>query len=326
MKPDNTQTQIIRLTPDGAQPNLNPVLEVISGNVMDIGQILPVGRFPQIIGRDPLADLSLNDERASRRHVMISELKKIDGKSAIKIKDLNSTNGTTINGKPITEGWCQIGETIGVGGILVLFRLEDAAKVRNMGTHLQLISKDSLTNTYNRRAFDHFLNQEHEKFRASGRPYCLIMLDVDDFKKVNDTLGHPAGDEVLKRLTQTLFSGIRLTDMLARVGGEEFVILLTNQRSAGATILAERLRTAVSTMNLDDLRPEFRITVSVGIAECSQAIGRAEQVYQVVDSAMLEAKRAGKNRTIVAAVENPGTPFPDASPAATAASGDILAS
>lgn len=305
MKPNyaHTQTQVIRLVPEGIPSNLNPVLEVVSGNVLDIGQILPVGRSSQVIGRDPLADLSLNDDRASRRHAAVSDLKKTGGTFAVKVKDLGSTNGTTINGKRVSEGWCQIGETIGIGDALILFRLEESTKIRDMATHLQLVSKDPLTNTYNRRAFDHFLKREHDAFRTKGRPYCLIMLDVDDFKKVNDSLGHPIGDEVLKRLTQTLTNGIRLTDMLARIGGEEFIILLSNQRSAGASILAERLRLAVAAMNLDDLHQGLRITISIGIAECSQAIGQAEDVYHVVDTAMLEAKRAGKNRTIVATVE-----------------------
>ena len=118
---------------------------VISGNLLDIGRILPIPKKEIVIGRDQNVDFRLHDTQISRRHLKISELQTYNGEPAIHLEDMQSTNGTLINGKKIGSGWCKLGETISIGESILLFRLETASKIQTPANPLRLISKDPLT-------------------------------------------------------------------------------------------------------------------------------------------------------------------------------------
>jgi len=164
---------------------------------------------------------------------------------------------------------------------------------------------DHLTGLANRRRFERQLEREVARTRRYGRPFCLLMLDIDHFKRVNDTHGHEAGDGVLRRLANTLQAGTRGIDMAARIGGEEFAVLLTETDFARGVEVAERLRAAIRETQIPAVG---NVTVSVGLAEFNAATPDARSLFAAADSALYEAKRAGRDRICC-------PPAPDANPA-----------
>ncbi len=305
MVKDNIKiTQIFNIE-EPELPKKHPVMVVIAGHILDIGRNLSVGRNSLVIGRDSNADLQLNDDQISRRHCKINKIIKRDDVFFAEIEDLSSTNGTLLNGKSIRKGWVKVGETVGLGDeTLLLFRMENTEKILAPSYQLQLISKDPLTNIYNRRAFDQIIQIEHEKARSSETPYCVLMLDLDYFKEINDTLGHPVGDITLRSIASSLSQQIRNVDILARIGGDEFALLLPNQAVFGGVQLAGRLQTVISCLELEELQGKFKLSLSIGIAVADPVPRKAEIVFKAADDALLKAKRKGRNRAEICPLED----------------------
>lgn len=157
---------------------------------------------------------------------------------------------------------------------------------------------DHLTGLANRRRFERQLEREVERTRRYGRPFCLLMLDIDLFKEVNDTHGHEAGDEVLRHLAKVLQEGTRGIDLAARVGGEEFAVLLTETERRSGIEVTERLRGAIERMQVPGLP---NITASFGLAEFPSSANTAQELLAAADAAMYEAKSQGRNRVRQAA-------------------------
>ncbi len=277
------------------------VFVVIAGNLLDIGRMLPVGRRHLILGRDQSSDFCINDDRISRQHLKVGDARKANDQLEVFIEDLNSTNGTILNGKVLRHsGWCRLGETVQLGQTILLLRLEDPDEDSdNSSSPLHLISRDSLTGIFNRRAFEQALEKEHDRARMLRQTYCILAIDVDFFKRINDTFGHPIGDIVLKRIAAILQSQVRATDFVARIGGEEFAILLTNQNVVSGLPLAERLRSSVEAATFLDINPEIRVTISMGVADTTYAPEDPYAVFDLADCALMEAKRSGRNQCIV---------------------------
>lgn len=193
---------------------------------------------------------------------------------------------------------------IGSFALLVLVALMFAGPLlRMLGDFRRVASQattDSLTGIANRRSFDEEIALEWRRAHRIGDSFALVLLDLDDFKKVNDTHGHPAGDAVLRTVGEVLGSGVRQIDLAARYGGEEFVVLVPESDLKGATQLAKRLRLAVSKARteLPDGRL-LKVTASFGVAAKGE-LASAEQLIAAADEALYEAKRAGKNRVVTA--------------------------
>lgn len=156
---------------------------------------------------------------------------------------------------------------------------------------------DALTGLYNRGEFMRIAERELEKASKMAAHTCVIMLDVDHFKKINDNYGHPTGDEVLQRLSTILKSNVRTNDVVARMGGEEFIILLSNTPPQGAVALAEKLRKALysNPLMIDDMAIPLSASFGVsGYAEKQQ--GSIEALYAAADKALYVAKHGGRNR------------------------------
>lgn len=167
----------------------------------------------------------------------------------------------------------------------------------------QLSITDGLTKLHNHRYFQDHLTREIKRVSRTKQPLALILLDIDDFKLLNDTYGHAAGDDVLTSLAAIMNDSARESDLIARYGGEEFVILMPNTDLAGAVHLAEKIRMAVETTRLiigDGMKP-IEITISLGVAVYD---GNRREFFSEADRALYQAKAAGKNCVIIAGSDN----------------------
>lgn len=169
---------------------------------------------------------------------------------------------------------------------------------------------DGLTGLWNRACFEQRLASELSLTRRSERPLACAMLDLDHFKRINDTHGHPFGDEVLRGVAGVIQEVCRAEDVPCRYGGEEFVLLMPNTALEGAVTLAERIRAAVSDTPFTFRRERVTVTCSIGIADNLRLAGTDTSLVDMADQALYRAKQDGRNRA-VSAVELP-TPTPHA--------------
>jgi diguanylate cyclase (GGDEF)-like protein len=156
---------------------------------------------------------------------------------------------------------------------------------------------DYLTGLANRRRFRAALNAEVERWRRYRVPCALLMLDIDHMKAINDRFGHPAGDVVIRHIARTLVEVSRDNDTPARLGGEEFALLLAGVNGDKAAVAAERLRVVLATQPVEGVG---KISVSVGVAACPEHANSERTIYGAGDRALYEAKNAGRNRVAVA--------------------------
>jgi two-component system cell cycle response regulator len=164
---------------------------------------------------------------------------------------------------------------------------------------------DHLTGLANRRRFERQLEREVARTERYGRPFCLLLVDIDNFKNVNDTYGHDAGDEALRRVANVIQSGTRGIDTGARIGGDEFAVILPETDLLHGLEVAERLRASLAAL---DFGPAGHITASLGVAELPACARANVELRAAADAALYEAKRGGRDRAASAPVlENPAT-------------------
>jgi diguanylate cyclase (GGDEF)-like protein len=161
---------------------------------------------------------------------------------------------------------------------------------------------DHLTGLANRRRFERQLEREVTRTLRYGHPFCLLLLDIDRFKDVNDTYGHEVGDEAIRRLAIILQAGTRGIDTAARIGGEEFAVILTEADFEGGFEVAERLRLAIKTAEVPTVG---HMTASFGVAEFPMSAQTGRELIAIADAAMYEAKRQGRDRVARAAESEP---------------------
>jgi diguanylate cyclase (GGDEF)-like protein len=171
-----------------------------------------------------------------------------------------------------------------------------------------LASTDQLTGLNNRRVMIERLDEEHARFLRSGQRYALVMMDLDHFKIVNDTYGHSAGDAVLREVAERLRASVRSTDTLARLGGEEFLLLLPMNDIDGALVHAGRIRKHIAATPIACGSASIPITLSLGVAEVFHSDRSSQSVVSRADAALYRAKAAGRNR--VEAAERAPLPAP----------------
>lgn len=172
------------------------------------------------------------------------------------------------------------------------------AQRRARDAALRLSRYDALTGLYNRGAFFAAVEREIKRVERSGRGFCLVMMDLDDLKPVNDTFGHPAGDQLLRAITEVVLRTVRATDLAGRYGGDEFVVLLPETDADGAFVVAEKLRRDISGLAIRVQDRAVRTSVSLGMVGYPEDGRTIDDLLSAVDAAMYEAKRRGKNQIV----------------------------
>ncbi len=197
-----------------------------------------------------------------------------------------------------------------LGGAIFVFMvcslsLETATDLRQIYILEQEVITDPLMGIYNRRYLDRRLNEEVQRARRYELPFAIFLLDIDFFKKVNDTYGHQIGDMVLKKLGTVIVDSVRELDIVIRYGGEEILVILPNTRVANAVELAQRVRqkveeTMVVEPNMGKDQPAIYVTVSIGVAgyRFSGGWDTASRVVERADQALYQAKKQGRNRVV----------------------------
>lgn len=247
-----------------------------------------------VLGRSAEADIRLDDEGVSRSHATMA--RRPDG--SVEVSDLDSTNGTFVNGTQIRHFTLSDGDRIQIGSVTILkFSYQDSLEEQFQQQLYDSATRDPLTQSYNKRYFDDQFEKDISHATRHGLPLALVMLDVDHFKKVNDTHGHPAGDHVLQRLAATIMASLRTEDAFCRVGGEEFAVIMRDCTTDEAAQLAERLRKLVANTQFVYGGQHIPVTMSLGLSSHTRDRPRTvAALVQEADNCLYEAKRSGRNR------------------------------
>jgi diguanylate cyclase (GGDEF)-like protein len=259
------------------------------------GQVLKVEGPSFGLGRHPDNAACVDDDGISRFHASIA----VDG-NKYWVKDLDSSNGTYINGRRITSCELSNGDTLNLGP-RVAFRFSAATEheERVLKQLYESSVRDPLTGAFNRHYFSSQLTSEIAFASRHDTPLSVVLLDIDFFKKVNDTHGHLGGDAALVHLSTIFHKSLRTEDLLSRYGGEEFVILLRGIPVQRAAAVAERLRVSLQTQPVLYGETAFRITASFGCASltcCSAAL--CDLLLEAADRRLYRAKELGRNRVV----------------------------
>jgi diguanylate cyclase (GGDEF)-like protein len=185
------------------------------------------------------------------------------------------------------------------GTLVVMVLLRLVRKLRHLS------QRDALTGLYNRAEWNRQLEAQHRWLGRFGEPFGVLMIDIDHFKKVNDTMGHAAGDAVLLTVAQVLTASAREVDVIGRLGGEEFGVLLPRSEQMTVRRAADRLRQMLGDAETTWRGQPIRLTVSIGAALCNDADESPTQLLERADHALYQAKNTGRNRTVVARLATP---------------------
>jgi len=268
-----------------------PALSFMGGPALGQIHLLKEGEY--IVGRSRGCTIMVNDDAISRQHfkILVSE-------EAATLHDLGSTNGTYVNGNRVTERVLQDKDTIQISSQTVItFTYVSDFEAQKQQQIYQMANFDAVTQA---RTKQYFLDQIDQEFSHASRkenPLSLILFDLDHFKEVNDTHGHPAGDFVLKKVAEITQQVIRNEDLFARYGGEEFVILMRDALEEDAIRLAERLRKLIAATDFVFEDKKIKVTLSLGVANLQQ--GNYETVAAFIkgaDDYLYFAKHNGRNR------------------------------
>jgi len=251
-----------------------------------------------LVGRSHEADLSIQHKSVSRQHCRIWR----DAAGQYRIRDLGATNATRLNEARLpaeADAPLNDGDRITVGETILKFIAQDSVEARYHEEIYQLAVHDPLTELHNRRHFCEMADKEIGRALRHGRPLALCIIDVDLFKPVNDRYGHISGDEVLRQIGALVRGHARNDDLAARIGGEEFALLLPECELEPALRLAERLREAVAAASFAPGGEPQRITISIGIATLSPERDSRPALMAAADAALYRAKSEGRNRVCV---------------------------
>jgi len=282
------------------QEDLRPALIFLTGDLLAVP--IPLEREEVILGRAIEADVRVNDSKTSRKHARINAItdKETNATSYV-LTDLSSRNGTFLNGQKVRQETLQNGDKITIGEHILRFEfLDEIDREFHRQIH-RLLSHDDLTGLLSSRSFFSELRRESARAKAENRPFCVLMMDVDFFKNVNDTYGHLTGSKTLEEIGYCIMQNLRSGDVAARFGGEEFAAFLLDAEIGQALVAAERIRSEIETQAFSVIRQgkpseKHHITISIGIASFPNDSSDVIELVEMADSALYRAKREGRNR------------------------------
>ncbi len=281
-----------------------PALVFLRGELLAVP--IPLERNEVILGRALEADVRVNDSRVSRLHARITtERNPATNETECRVEDLGSTNGTYLNGRLVTDALLlRDGDKLTVGEHILRFEMLDEIDREFHRQIHRLLVHDELTGLLTSKSFFSELRREAARAEFETRPFCVLMMDLDHFKLVNDTYGHMVGSLTLEHVGGCITHALRAGDVAARFGGEEFAAFLLDADCAQGLIAAERVRAAVEQYlfpaatrpDANREAPTHHITISVGVAEFPRDARDPIQLVELADSALYSAKRSGRNR------------------------------
>jgi len=289
--------------PERQLRDLRPALVFLSGELIAVP--IPLEREEVILGRALEADVRVNDPKVARRHARINQVP--DGetrKPEYILTDFGSRSGTFLNGVKIESEALHHGDKITIGDHILRFDLLDEIDREYQRQIHRLISHDDLTGLLSGRSFFSELRREAARAKAEKRSFCVLMMDVDHFKAVNDSYGHLTGSKTLEEIGASITGIMRSGDAASRFGGEEFAAFLLDAGTAQGVVAAERIRVAIERQEFTIVRQgkpagRHKVTISVGVATFPDDSADPIELVEMADSALYRAKREGRNRVCV---------------------------
>jgi diguanylate cyclase (GGDEF)-like protein len=311
---DKTFTAALPASPEAqtGERERHPALVFLRGELL--AAPIPLEREEVTLGRALEADVRVNDARASRMHARIRvERDPATGEERYRLTDLGSTNGTLLNGQPVTDAYLRDGDKLTIGEHLLRFDLLDDIDREYQRQIHRLLAHDELTGLLTSKSFFSELRREAARSESEGRPFCVLMMDIDHFKSVNDAHGHLVGSQTLEEVGSLITGALRAGDVAARFGGEEFAAFLLNADCAQGLVAAERVRasveahlfSAVRRGSAQDTGETLRVTISVGVASYPDDARDPIELVELADTALYRAKNQGRNRVVAYCVSPP---------------------
>jgi two-component system cell cycle response regulator len=279
-----TRVSMASIAPRGPD---RPCLVVIAG--AELGQRVDLFEDEVRIGRSDQSGLCINSDLVSRHHATVLRNGDVHA-----LRDEGSTNGTFLNDKRLsgTEVLAD-GDQIRIGRTVVKY-MRSPLEVGYLDRVMELATHDSLTGAFNKRRFDEAFPAEVARAAQAKTTLSLVLFDIDFFKRINDGHGHPAGDSVLRDVTRVATACLGGGGLLARVGGEEFAVLVPVPLD-GARYVAERLRTTIEGTPFSFDQKAIPVTISLGVAQAGPGETPAK-LYERADALLYESKHSGRNR------------------------------
>ncbi len=271
---DDQQSCLVRIYPAGVS-----------------GSLIPLNFRRITMGREQTCTIEINDDFMSRTHAIL-ELTD----SGYMLTDNHSRNGTFVNDQRITSHLLRPGDQIRVGNHIFKFLSADHVEALYHEAVYEMMTVDALTGIYNRRYFEDAFRREVLRSQRHGRSLALLTFDIDLFKSINDEHGHLVGDEILKALCTRVRTRIRGDEIVARVGGEEFAIVLVETTKDNARKIAQTLCDLIAASPLLPHYPDLRVTISIGgtFTHGLEPISEQDMIARA-DQQMYLAKAAGRN-------------------------------
>jgi diguanylate cyclase (GGDEF)-like protein len=279
-------------TPSESERDCHILVQVKGGS---LGQVISLQGGELVFGRVRGVDVFVPDQGVSRRHARV-----FFEAGRYFVEDLASANGTFVGGERITRRLLEDGDVFQIAaGVAYRYSQTDSNQVAVLQHLYDASVRDALTGAYNREYFDQRMTAELAYSRRHNVELSLVMLDLDHFKRINDTWGHLAGDAVLVRMAGAVRGWLRVEDVFCRYGGEEFAVILRTTGLAAAAHVAERIRASVEALAIEHDGHAIRITLSSGCAALTECAGDTpDQLVAIADRRLYAAKHGGRNRVV----------------------------
>ena len=267
-----------------------PHLVVLLGS--DTGLRIPLSKQELTLGRTAEADVILHDEQISRRHAVI----RCDPiRQSYTLVDLNSTNGTRVNQEKIQEVLLREGDKIFIGSTVLKFVYEDEVESEHRDVLNRWVFTDDLTGLVVKRRFYSQLRFQIQRALEQSEPLCLLMMDLDGLKKINDAHGHDMGAFIISQAGRRIGEIINPLGQACRYGGDEFVAYLLNHDLERGIVIGEQIRAVIQDQAFQKDEKVLKLSISIGVAPLSEAAREVETLNKAADEALYRAKGKGRN-------------------------------